>query len=85
MPVVAVLARTAPRDVPRGAFRLPRVGREKAWAGDVKDVFKGGNWKKLDKWAAANPLRPSTTLLQRSSEPNIEAHSKFVCRKLHSR
>lgn len=62
-----------------------RVVRTKAWAGDVKQVFKGGNWKSLDRWAAANPLRTNQTLLSMSSQQSVETHSKVVYCKHRSR
>ncbi|GJE86136.1 hypothetical protein PsYK624_022160 [Phanerochaete sordida] len=59
-----------------------RVVHAKVWAGDVKQVFKGGNWKSLDKWAAAvNPLRPRDALQPRSSAPSVETYTFPAQRK----
>lgn len=52
-----------------------RVVQTKAWAGDVKSIFREGKWKSLDTWASANQLKPQGSSY-RSSERTVETHSK---------
>jgi GRAM domain-containing protein 4 len=56
-----------------------RVVRTKAWAGDVKQVFTGDNWKSLDNWTAvANPLGTRGNTLPKENQSNIETHCEFL-------
>lgn len=58
-----------------------RVIKTKVWADDVKQVFKGSNWKSLDKWAAVNPLKPRDALLPRGSQQSIQTYTFPAQRK----
>lgn len=54
-----------------------RVVRTKAWAGDVKQVFKADNWKSLDSWTSAvNPLKARSD--SSGSQQGIKAFCELV-------
>ncbi|KIP11934.1 hypothetical protein PHLGIDRAFT_395097 [Phlebiopsis gigantea 11061_1 CR5-6] len=49
-----------------------RVTRTHAWAGDVRNVLKGSNWRDLGRWKSINPFNPERTS---SSEQHIETRT----------
>lgn len=49
-----------------------RVTRTQAWAGDVRNALKDGNWKDPDHWKSINPFSTNRTSARGQ---HVETHS----------
>ncbi|KAI0669870.1 hypothetical protein C8Q78DRAFT_1079782 [Trametes maxima] len=52
-----------------------RLASTKERTGEIKKIFKDGQWKQAGSWKALNPLVPKVATAQHGSETRIETHT----------